>query len=259
MCGVNGAWNAPASGGFENVTSNDVGDGPVAIHHCAFENCANGAIYVQAIGSVYIRGIRLERIGPVGDGGLSAIFAGLVRSFSIDGVDWHENGGTCFQASYTAAHASITPNPSHFIRVNATNVSPNVRNVRIHNNANTLCQLVNGDNNITRLPIVENYRAETGDQMQGTNSYMQSIVLENDGGRIWSVSTVGLAPSEAVNGSRTTFTFLNGLTRQKPKRIVVDGLTLEATDVAGTNWTWNTSTTDVTFATAPTKSVRAFF
>jgi hypothetical protein len=57
------------------------------------------------------------------------------------------------------------------------------------------------------------------------------------------------------------FTYINGPTASslKPRSILVDGQMLEATDVGGTNWTWNSSTAIASLTVAPTKNIRAFF
>lgn len=257
--GVDGDYHTPAAGGLEVFSFvNQIGGGPVSIRDCAFENIAEDVLRALTTGSVFMTDIRIERSGWTNT--LGTINASSCRQFSLKNISWQQEGGTVYQASYTGPLALITPNPGTFVRVNATNVSPHLENIYINNLANLACQLVNGDNNITRLPTVKNYRCEVATQMQGTNAgYMQNIIIENDGGREFGVSTTGLLPTATPNGVLTTFTFLNGFTRQKPKRIIVDGVTMEATDAAGTNWTWNTGTTDVTFTVAPTKSIRAFF
>lgn len=259
--GSDGDYYVPASGGLEVLSQvNQIGGGPISVIQCAFENIAEDVFRSLAAGSVFLSDIRIERGGWTNS--LGMISASECRSFRIQNLTWQQEGGSVFRAEYVAPGLAggFVPNPGVFVRVNATNVAPELDNVWISNTASLSCQLVNGNDNVTRLPILKNYRTAAPTHMQGTNAtYMQNIIIENDGGRIWAVSVIGLAPVEVVNGILTTFTFLNGFTRQKPKHIVVDGVTMEATDVAGTNWTWNTSTTDVTFTVAPTKSVRAFF
>lgn len=265
LSGVNGNYTAQGTwtselGGLETITTSKVGGGPLSVSQCSFENIAEEVIFAENTGAVSLEDVRIERSGAINT--LGTITAALCNVFSLSKVTWQQEGGTCFKASYTGALASFTPNPGAFVRVNSTNVSPSLRDIYINNTASVGCQLVKGDNNITRLPVVKNYETGTAAQMQGTDAYMQSIIIENDGGREWGVSVTGLTPTEAINGSRTVFNFPNGFTRQKPKRIIVDGVVKEATDVAGTNWTWTVGAgTDstVTFATAPAKSVRAFF
>jgi hypothetical protein len=260
LVGVDGDYHTPAGGGFEVVTTSKIAGGPVSLNQCSFENIGEEVAYVQSDGGFFMSDIRIERSGWLGNGS-GTIFAANVASVKLDKVTWQQQGGTCYLASYTAPLALVTPNPGVFLRCNATDVSPTLQNVFIFNNANLGCQLVEGDNNITRLPTTFNYRTASSNQMQGTNAnYMQGLIIENDGGRIWSVSTVGLRPVEAVNGSRTAFTFLNGFTRQKPQRIRADGLVLDATNSDGTtNWTWDTGTKTVTMSVAPTKDLRAYF
>jgi hypothetical protein len=119
---------------------------------------------------------------------------------------------------------------------------------------------VDGNNNVTRLPILINPKTEVGRMMQGTDSYMQNMIPENGGGRIWSTGTVGLAPQETVNGSVTNFTFLNGFTRQIPRRVQIDGSMWNGTNANGSvNWRWDATNTRIQITPAPVKDVRAFF
>lgn len=260
MVGVDGDYHPPAGGGFENITTSKIAGGPVSIEQCSFENIAEEVAYVQSDGAFYMDQIRLERTGWLGFGS-GTIFGANVRSYKLSNISWQEQGGNCFKASYTGPLVSFAPNPGVFARCNATNVSPILENIFINNNNNLGCQLVEGDNNITRLPILTNCHTESPDQMQGTNSgYMQGRIPTNDGGRIESISTFGISPQEAVNGSRVTFTFLNGLTRQKPITMRSDGLLLAAINSDGTvNWTWDATAKTVTMMDAPIKDLCAYY
>lgn len=257
--GVDGDYHNPTGNGFENITLAKIGGGPVSVTQCSFENIAEEVVFAEESGALNLTDCRIERSGSAGSGS-GTILAAETRAVALKNVTWEELGGTCFHATYTGPLVSFTPNPGVFLRVNATDISPLLENVYINANANLSCQLVDGNNNVTRLPVLINYRTETSTMMQGTDAYMQSIIPENGGGRIWSTVTIGLRPQETVNGSTTVFTFLNGFTRQIPKQLRFDGLMLEATNSDGTtNWTWDSTAKTVTTSIAPTKDLRAFF
>jgi hypothetical protein len=246
-------------GGLEYRTGAKVGGGPVSISHSAFESIWEESINVDCTSSLFMEDLRFERVGSYST--LGVITTTDTRNVKLNGAVWSQTGGTSFGASYTAATTVVTPQPTSFVYVNGTDVSPLLQNISINNTQDTTCRLVDGNNGFTRLPTVINYRTETSTQMQGTTSgYMKSQIIENDGGRTWSTGTVGLAPNETVNGTTTVFTFSNGFTRQKPRVIRADGLILPDTNSDGsTNWSWDSGTTAVTMTTAPSKDLRAFF
>lgn len=263
--GAGGDWFDPhtpgvAAGGLETIVQDGRAQngGPISIDQCSMENCAWGAILASCpLGGVFINDLRLEECDDATTS-VGVVYASST-TFKVNGLTFGSTGlRTITLASYNAANALVTCVPNLLIRSDGTDVSPLLQNVSVANTAINSAQLVSlGPNG--RLPTIINYKAGSATQMQGTNSSMHNLIPENDGGRVWSISTIGLKPSEAVNGSRTTFTFVNGFTPQKPQRILVDGQLLEATDVGGTNWTWNSGTGVVTLTVAPVKNVRAFF
>jgi hypothetical protein len=195
--GVNGDYHAPADvtatsgtapnnyeiGGFEVVTFDRLTNGgPISIHQCAFENVAEEIVNVTSQSGLFITDIRMEECGMFP--ALGQIYASTVRTFKLDGCTLI-NAGTrqVYHAHYTGPLAQIVTNPSAFVRVDATNVSPRLVNIYCNNQASNACQLVNGTVNVTRQPVIENYRTESATQMQGTNSFMP-IAPDNDGGRV---------------------------------------------------------------------------
>lgn len=252
--GVDGDYHNPAGGGFENITLSKIGGG-VSVNQTSFENIAEEVVFWEGVDSLDMTSCRIERSGWVGSGS-GTILAAEARAVALRGIVWLEQGGTCFKASYTGPLASFTPNPGVFLRVNATDISPLLENVYINNNANSSCILSDGSS-ATRRPTIINFRTETSTMMQGVNSYMP-IPPRNGGGRIESVTTLGLSPLETPNGSITNFSFVNGFTPQIPSRVQIDGAMWPGTNQNGTiNWTWGT--TNISTTTAPTKDVRAFF
>lgn len=256
--GANGDYHTPATGGFE-VTSFDraINGGPISISKTAFENIGSGAIFAFTSGAVFIDDIRIEEADC--NPSLGLIFASSCGTFELKGVECGVTGTrSILKFSYTGALASSICNPAVFCRVDAANCSPLLQNIFTAISSRNDCQLVNGSTTLTRLPTVLTYKANAASQNQGTNAYMQGMIIPNDGGRIWSVSTVGLAPLETVNGSRTNFSFVNGFTPQIPQRLLIDGQMLFGTNAnASVNWVWDT--TNLHTMTIPTKDVRAFF
>jgi hypothetical protein len=261
LVGVNGDYNAPAAGGFENTTfDRSTFGGSVTIDHCPFENIGSSVLRTTNTGPSIVRDVRVEEADC--NSSLALFYASSCESFKLDGAYVLVTGTRSINKfSYTGALSSSVCNPLFLTRVDAIGVSPLLQNVVSAISASNGCQWVNGNATQTRLPTFINIRARASTQMQGTNAYMHSIIPQNDGGRIESVSTWGLKPSETPNGSLKDFTFINGPTANslKPRSILVDGQMLEATDVGGTNWTWNSSTAVASLTVAPTKNIRAFF
>ncbi len=263
--GAGGDWYDPHSpgvvaGGLETIVQDgrSQNGGPISVSHCSIENAAWGAISAFCPnGSVLINDLRLEECDDA-TVSIGVIYANST-TFKINGLEFGSTGTRGITlASYTGTNSVVTCVPNLLVRCDGINVSPLLQNAFVNNaaiNSAILCSLSSN----SRLPTIINYRTSAASQMQGVGSNMHGLIPDNDGGRVWSVSTVGLLPAESVGGGRTTFTFANGFTPQKPTRILVDGQFLEATDAAGTNWSWNSTTGVVTLTVAPTKIVRAFF
>lgn len=263
--GAGGDWNNPASasvfyGGLEQPNGSYASQGgPISITQSAFESVAFGAVFGSCpLGALIIENCRMEEVGD-NTASLGVIYGNSV-TMKINGITWGGTGTrSVTKATYTAANTSATIVPSVFIRCDGVNVSPLLQNAFLANSAINSTKLFSLGSN-ARLPTIINYRCNAATQMQGTDSSVQNIIFPNDGGRIWSVSTVGIAPGETVNGVTTAFTFPNGFTRQKPSALRQDGLYLQETNSDGTtNWSWDSGTTTVTTSTAPTKDLRAFF
>lgn len=263
--GAGGDWHNPgspsvASGGLEEhvVDGRAQNGGPISVTQCAFENVAFGAIRAYgSVPSLFVTDCRMEECDDATTS-VGVIYGnGPVK---VDGLHFGSTGlRSITLANYNSANSSVTCVPMLLVRCDGVDTSPLLQNVFVANTANNSSKLVSLSA-LARLPTIINYRTSSAAQMQGTGSDVQNIIFENDGGRIWSISTVGIAPTETVNGSNTTFTFPNGSTRQKPKTLRQDGLYLQETNSDGsTNWSWDSGTTTVTTSTAPTKDLRAFY
>lgn len=263
--GVANDWKTPALGSLEEVNiAYLLNGGPIVITNSGFENVNHDSVFAYSQSSLIVENCRFEEVGDIGGGFINAsgVISGsaAVKFFLVKGCTFGITGArNIFKASYTGPLTTGVCNPRNLTFLSSTDVAPVLENVYVNNTASSDCQWVHGSVNVTRLPILINPKAAASTQMQRTSTYMKSIIVPNGGGRIWSIATVGILADQTPNGALTTFTFSNGFTRQKPERILVDGQILEETDVAGTNWTWQAGTTDVLFAVAPTKKVRAFF
>jgi hypothetical protein len=259
LIGVNGDYNTPSAGGFENTTfDRSVNGGPINIGgRAAFENIGNGILRCTTSGTVFINGMRIEEADC--NPSLGLFYASSCAGFQINNVECGVTGTrSILKFSYTGPLASSICNPAVFCRVDAINVSPTLQNCYVAISSRNDCEFVNGNVTQTRKPTIINCRKDASTHMQGTSAYMP-VPPPLDGGRIWSISTVGIAPLETPDGIKTTFSFVNGQTPQIPNFVLVDGKMLIGTNVDGVtvNWTWGT--TNLTLTAAATKDVRAFF
>lgn len=267
LMGVKGDLNAftdgaAGQGGTETFETAYRASGICSIQQCAFETIAENVAFVYGQMALTVSDCMIETAGDNGSG--TGVFnADGCRIVSLSNIRYVNVGSTALHATYTAAHTSITPNPDAFLWVSTTDVSPSLKDISIFNNVQNNCKLIRSDTSggfpTARPPIVINYKSETAATMQGTSTYLP-VPIPNQGGQVYSPSTIGVAPQETVNGVTTVFTFQNGFTRSKPERLRIDGLMMEATNSDGTtNWTWDSGTTAVTTSVAPTKDLRAFY
>jgi hypothetical protein len=265
--GASNDWNNPASasifyGGMETPNGTYAAQGgPISVVDCSFENIAFGILHGSAaIGSVYMDKIRSEECGD-NSISLGVIFLNCLNA-SIKDMSWGGTGTrSVTKSTYTAADTSGTLIPSTFIRNDGVNCAPTIQNLFISNSAGG-CALIRKSANAC-LPLVINYRCNVSTQMQLTDSTVYNIIYSNLGGQVEGPGGPYGIPvtvaADTVNGARLEFTFADGFTKKQPRYIIADGVIVPATDVAGTNWTFNSTTGVVTMAVAPTKSIRAVF
>lgn len=266
MVGAGGDWFDPGTpthpiwNGLETVVNDGrpSAGGPISFEQCAFERCAFGAVHANCpIGAVFMNDCRSEECDDATTS--IGVFYANSTTFKVNGFTFSSLGLTTLtRMEYDGPNTSNLCVPELLFRSDGSNVSPVFQNIFTANSAINSCIFFSSGAN-GRLPTIINNRSNSPAQMQGVGANVKGIIFPNDGGRIWSISTVGFTPTEAADGARTTFTFLNGNTPQRPNYIVSDGIIMEATDVAGTNWTWASGTGVVTMTVAPTKSIRAFF
>jgi hypothetical protein len=271
LMGVKGDLNsfvdgAAGAGGTETFESAHRASGICSVDQCAFETIAENCVFVYGQMAMCVSNCMVETAGDNGSG--TGVFnADGCRIVSLSNIRYVNVGAMALHATYTAPHASILPNPDAFLFVSTTDVSPSLRDISIFNNVQNNCKLIRSDTTTgptratARFPVIVNYKSETATTMQGTSTYLPTPV-PNQGGQVYSASTVGIGPDSGYtpNGARTVFVFSNGFTPLEPQWILADGVRKPKTNAdASTNWSWNSGTGEVTMAVAPTKDIRAFY
>jgi hypothetical protein len=269
LMGVKGDLNAfvdgaAGAGGTETFDTLHRASGVCSVDQCAFETVAENCMFVYGQMALLASNCMVETAGDNGSG--TGVFnADGCRIVSLSNIRYVNVGAMALHATYTAPHASILPNPDAFLFVSTTDVAPSIRDVSIFNNVQNNCKLirseVSGSRATARFPVIVNYKSETAATMQGTSTYLPTPV-PNQGGQVYSASTVGIAPDATYepNGARTVFIFSNGFTPLEPQWILADGIRKpKVNGDASTNWSWNGTTGEVTMVVAPTKDIRAFY